>query len=235
MEIEASPEAAHAASTERPITVRGVRYESTSAAARALGVSKVYLRRARRRGRLDGVGCGKGNLLDGSPRVPPAAGRPGPRSIPCTVKGVDYPSRAAAARALGISPRAVTAALAEGRADRVGWLKESVRAQPVEILGTRYPSLHAAETATGIRSATLRRHRDAGTLDEYARAALERAARGEPPPGSRRHAVVVDGTEYPSIGAAAAAHGMKAEKLRQRLKAGAARYRGLDIGYSEAR
>ena len=100
------------------------------------------------------------------------------------------------------------------------------------ILGVRYRSLNAAYDATGILPATIKRHLEAGTLDEYARAARRRGGPGSTIGGKAPQACVVDGTEYPSIAAAAAAHGMKAEKLRRRLKTGAARYRDLPIGYA---
>lgn len=41
-------------------------------------------------------------------------------SIKTTIRGVEYPSRAAAARALGVSREAVVQALRRGTVDRVG-------------------------------------------------------------------------------------------------------------------
>lgn len=67
----------------RPVTIRGVTYESGRAAAKALGVHPGVVSQARKHGWLDGVGLGVGK--------------------PITIDGVTYKSGADAARAIGIS------------------------------------------------------------------------------------------------------------------------------------
>lgn len=68
-----------------PITIRGERYPSITAAARALGVSISAMHKAYHTGRAELAGALRGKT----------------RSQPLTVNGVEYPSIAAAARALG--------------------------------------------------------------------------------------------------------------------------------------
>lgn len=67
----------------RPVTIRGVAYDSGKEAAEALGVHPGVVSHARKNGWLEGVGLGVGR--------------------PITVEGVKYESGAAAARALGVA------------------------------------------------------------------------------------------------------------------------------------
>lgn len=76
----------------KPVTIRGVAYPSQKAAAEALGVAKATVCAAAKRGTLDKVGLGLSQ-----PGCEPAYTRP------TTVAGVTYPSRKAAAEALGVT------------------------------------------------------------------------------------------------------------------------------------
>lgn len=73
------------------VTIRGVTYPSQKAAAEASGVSVQAVSSARQRGTLDRVGLG-----------PLRAGCPPVFQKPITVQGHTFPSRTAAAEALGI-------------------------------------------------------------------------------------------------------------------------------------
>ena len=70
--------------TPKPVTIRGVTYESHRDAAEALGVHFSAISKAKSRGYLDTVGLHND------------------RSIPVVVDDVHYPSISAAARALGL-------------------------------------------------------------------------------------------------------------------------------------
>ena len=72
----------------RPVTIRGVTYDSGIEAAKAIGVHPGVISQARKMGWLDGVGLGV--------------------KRPITIDGVEYESGRAAARALGISEYAVS-------------------------------------------------------------------------------------------------------------------------------
>lgn len=93
----------------KPITIRGVEYESRSAAARALGISDSAIRRAAKNGYLDTVGYGLRQ--------------------PVCVRGVDYPSQTAAAAALGVDPSTVCGALRRGTINTCGLLAQARAAQ----------------------------------------------------------------------------------------------------------
>ena len=86
---------------------------------------------------------------------------------PITIRGVEYPSQAAAGKALGISHNRVYKAALAGRKESLGLgLPGCVKATvPVTIRGVSYPSLHAAAKALGIAQSNLSRMRRNGTLD----------------------------------------------------------------------
>ena len=77
--------------TPKPVTIRKVTYRSQSAAAEALGLSKQAITDAIKRGNPDSAGTG------------PHKRGGGPAYLkPLTLGGVHYPSRKAAAEALGV-------------------------------------------------------------------------------------------------------------------------------------
>ena len=89
-----------------PVTIRGKRYPSYSAAARALNVSYHAISQGVRLGFLNRVGLIE-NMHKGE-------------DIEVTIRGTTYPSIAAAARALDLSPTTVTAAYNRGTLENVG-------------------------------------------------------------------------------------------------------------------
>lgn len=72
----------------KPITIRGVTYESQTAAAKALGLSHAAICAAKKEGRLDDVGTGR---------------RRPHKGMAVDVDGKVYPSMKAAARESGLS------------------------------------------------------------------------------------------------------------------------------------
>ncbi len=76
---------------------------------------------------------------------------------PVRIRGVDYPSQAAAARALGVAPSTVSIALDEGWVDRVGMgiRRGGHPGRPCWYRGKRYPSRTAAAKACGVSVAAV--------------------------------------------------------------------------------
>lgn len=72
-------------------------------------------------------------------------------SGPITIRGVTYASAAAAARALGVTKRAVYAARDLGRLETVGIGSgnSGARCRPVVLCGLAFPSITAAAQAVG--------------------------------------------------------------------------------------
>lgn len=83
-----------------PVIIRGTRYRSGKAAARALGVAPSTISTAIRRGKLDTVGLGRGCSSQ----------------RPVKVGGILYPSCLDAARALGVTAGQMSNFLAVRRA-----------------------------------------------------------------------------------------------------------------------
>lgn len=83
--------------TPKPITIRGVTYQSQTAAAEALGLSKQAITDAIKRGKPDSAGTGP-HKRGGGPAY----------FKPLTLGGVHYPSRKAAAKALGVEPTQIS-------------------------------------------------------------------------------------------------------------------------------
>lgn len=119
---------------------------------------------------------------------------------PVRIRGVDYPSQVAAARALGVHPTTLQQALCRGKQDGVGLGLRPAGGRPgnpVTIRGVWYPSQQAAATALGVT-------REAITL-AIRRGALDRVGLG----GARSgRPVSIGGRLYPSYGRAAAALGV---------------------------
>ena len=96
----------------KPVTIRGVQYPSCRAAAEALNVSEGTVRKSRSRGALETVGIGSGAHQRTAEKREQARLRmlslkrtqdKHPRCKSVTIDGVTYPSKSAAAHALGLS------------------------------------------------------------------------------------------------------------------------------------
>lgn len=77
---------------------------------------------------------------------------------PVRIRGVDYPSQAAAARALGVSVSTIGMALAVGRPDAAGLgsgFGGGRPGKPCWYRGVRYPSRTAAARACGVSVAAV--------------------------------------------------------------------------------
>lgn len=73
-------------------------------------------------------------------------GRPG---APVTIRGIEYPSQRAAAKAIGVSERTLSLAARRGRLDRVGTGVNPGPSLPCRWRGVVYPSRAEAARATG--------------------------------------------------------------------------------------
>ena len=116
-----------------PVTIRGITYPTEDAAAGALGVSRDMIAMARRAGALDRLGL-------------PRLCRYRPQAVPTIIRNYCYPSRAAAARAIGVTRMAVSAAARCNRLDRVGLCGN----QPIEIRGVKYKNRREAAVELGV-------------------------------------------------------------------------------------
>jgi len=77
--------------------------------------------------------------------------------IPITIRGVTYPSRAEAAKALGITYEALRRAINANKLDTVGLNPRGKNhGRKVHFNGKRYPSIAAAARATGVHYETMR-------------------------------------------------------------------------------
>jgi LmbE family N-acetylglucosaminyl deacetylase len=81
----------------KPVSIRGTRYPSATAAARALGVTPQTVCNARKIGTLDNVGQGREALAAHTRGT-------GRANKPVTLGGVEHESHKAAAAALGVHP-----------------------------------------------------------------------------------------------------------------------------------
>jgi len=95
-------------SKNKPVTIRGVTYESGAIAGVALGVSRHAVYKAQRLGRLETVGLGHtgGEWLKKGMRI---------AVRPISIQGVKYPSQRIAAEVLGVSPITISSAKRRGR------------------------------------------------------------------------------------------------------------------------
>jgi len=77
--------------------------------------------------------------------------------IPITIRGVTYPSRAEAAKALGITYEALRRAINANKLDTVGLNPRGKNhGREVRYNGKRYPSIAAAARAAGVSYPTMR-------------------------------------------------------------------------------
>ena len=77
-----------------------------------------------------------------------------PRCEPCRINGRIYPSQKAAAAALGVCPSAISAAITQGRENRIGSsegrMGNTNRAVPITLFGQEWPSRTAAAKELGV-------------------------------------------------------------------------------------
>ena len=118
----------------RAVIIRGIEYPSQRAAADALGVKPATISAARDAGTLDFVGLGP---CDGERKA-----RTSNRET--IIAGKVYPSRTAAAQALGLSLSAVC-----------GYARVA-DPEPVTIAGRSFASMSAAARALGVKPAEIR-------------------------------------------------------------------------------
>lgn len=89
--------AARKASAPKPVTIRGITYDSLHKAAAALGVDRAQIRGHMQRGTLDRVGTKRQDLRLGVTLM-----------VPVNVGGTLYPSRVRAATVLGVNPKQIS-------------------------------------------------------------------------------------------------------------------------------
>lgn len=87
------------------------------------------------------------------------------KPTPLTIRGVEYPSLAAAAKAFGISVAAICIARRRGRLETVGLDPKKTAATPVTIRGVTYPSQYAAAKALGLSTTTIWNALERGSID----------------------------------------------------------------------
>lgn len=75
--------------------------------------------------------------------------------VPVRIRGVDYPSISDAARALGLTPAAISFALDRGTIDTVGLPVPRGAPRCCRVNGVRYGTLTAAARANGVTVAAI--------------------------------------------------------------------------------
>lgn len=135
---------------KKPITIRFFVYESRTEAGRVLGVTPTAIRQAEKAGRAALSRVGRG-----------AGGFKASRCKPIVWKGIEFASRAALARHLGVTPGAVGGAIRRGTLDDLGRKGEKA----VAIRGTEYPSYGAAAKALGVDPSVVSIAAKKGRLD----------------------------------------------------------------------
>lgn len=115
------------------------------------------------------------------------------------IRGVAYPSRLAAAKALGVRPECIYRHAAKGTLDKAGLGRQTtppVVTTPSVIRGVSYASDLEAAEALGVSSKTISMARARGTLEGVG---LGRVAHNK----KRGKPVTIDGVEYISRAEAA--------------------------------
>ena len=139
------------------------------------------------------------------------------KSKPVTIRGVEYPSHAAAARELRVSVATIQKHRAEGRLDEVGlgpqWHTGASHHNAVEITirGKTYPTIADAAADLGVTEGAIRVAKRKGTLDGVG---LQKARRRRSAP------VTIRGVEHPSPAAAAKALGVDVNEIYRLEKTG---------------
>jgi hypothetical protein len=125
-----------------------------------------------------------------------------PNPKPITIRGTAYPSRAAAAEALGITPSAVSKAANRKLLETCGLALETTgnrhntASLPVKIRGTEYPSAKAAGDALGLHRASVSKMIGRGHADRIGTGRGKHGKQGGAIP------LVIDGVTYNSLRAA---------------------------------
>jgi hypothetical protein len=209
----------------KTVRYKGVNYPSLSAAARARGLA-VYTVHSRLRG---------GWSLERALETEKPKGRREKRTI--SYGGATYPTLKAAAEAHGLAPGTLCARLGNGwdlaRALETEKPKGRREKRTISYGGATYPTLKAAAEAHGLAPGTLCARLGNGW--DLARA-LETETKES---YSKAKSVSYDGTAYPSLKAAAEAHGLAPSVLYARLGNGWDLERALETekkeGYSKAK
>jgi len=99
---------------------------------------------------------------------------------PVTIRGVDYPSIAAASRALGVRREAVDKAIAAGRLEFCGLGRGIPDPMPITIRGVAYPSARAAAQALGVKPSAIYQALHVGDIDRVGRPRRRGGFRSKP-------------------------------------------------------
>lgn len=126
------------------------------------------------------------------------------------IRGVTYPSRAAAARALGVTVDAMNKALAEGRLDTVGLGQAGRAAMAVMIRGKTYPSARAAARALRVTPGAIYQALSKGRIDRVGLPPSPRRAASKP--------VILGGFSWPSLRSASLDLGFVPDFLSRALR-----------------
>lgn len=130
-------------------------------------------------------------------------------SLPVTIRGVEYPSHEAAARALGLTSSTISKARRKGTLHRVGTGRTGAEAMPVRIHGRDYPSAKAAAAALGVTPSCVFHALSLGDPDRIGRRTLVR---------NNAQPVRIGNLDFPSKRAAAIALGFKPEYVARAIK-----------------
>jgi len=154
--------------TDHPVTIRGQRFESEAAAAAHFGISRRTVQTARRAGRLDQVGLGRG-------------WKP---LMPVRIRGVLYDTAHDAAAALGCSRATIYQQISRGNPDAAGLGKARPprNARPLRIGPLTFASRAEAARQLGVSRSyvnTALRRGSRVMLDRLTAAAMARVARDE--------------------------------------------------------
>ena len=191
---------------EHPCVVDGVEYESEQAAAIALGTRTSTMRYRLRSSAFPEY------ISQYHPKVAKKS-----QDLPCTVKGVEYKSQKAAAKALGIGQGSLRSRLCSPNyPDHISKHHPKMdvvrKERPCRINGIAYDSEGAAAEALGIDAGVLRDRLRSVSFPEYTSEHYwkVRLRQGKYP-------CLIDGAEYESESVAAEALGMTTGTLRNRL------------------
>lgn len=204
----------------KPVIIRGVKYESQTAAARKLGVTPNAIRNAIKIGTLDNVGLGKG--VKGKTFFK--------RNKPITLGGVTYNSRREAADKLGISTAQLYRYIREGLMGEFlkhGKLLEKkadttcFNGKSLVVRGKLYKSIKDCANGEGVNYSTARRHFINGTEDLIGR------------DNTKSTETVIRGVKYKSIKDAANDIGVCASTIREAIKHN--RLETVGLGYASER
>jgi hypothetical protein len=199
------------------VQIREHLFDSVPEAAAFFNVHRTYIYRMLDQGMADKIGIA-------------VRGKP-PHSLPVTIRGVEYPSMAAAARAFRLSVDTVDRARKRGTLDRVGLgpgrpLKHPPQPpkQQVTIRGEVFPNLKAAAKALGCPKHQAYRLRKEGRLQEVG-LPIKRKWKGVKPPSTlgkryKSKETTINGVTYPSQREAARALGFSLSHISKMISLG---------------